>query len=101
MLLSRFSPLLGLLFCAAPASSPVPSAQPEAPAPQATKPTLLVLITVDQMRADYLDKWKSQFSAGLKRLVDGGALFTNAHHDHAITETAPGHASLLSGRFPR
>lgn len=31
----------------------------------------------------------------------GGAWFTNAHHDHAITETAPGHATLLAGRFPR
>jgi predicted AlkP superfamily pyrophosphatase or phosphodiesterase len=34
-------------------------------------------------------------------LARGGAWFSNAHHDHAITETAPGHASLLSGRFPR
>ena len=101
MPLLRPLPLLGLLFCATPASTPVPSAQPEAPAPQATKPTLLVFITVDQMRADYLDKWKSQFTSGLKRLVDGGALFTNAHQDHAITETAPGHASTMSGRFPR
>ncbi len=94
-------PLLGVLFCATPASSPVPSAEPEAPAQQAARPTLLVFITVDQMRADYLDKWKSQFTGGLKRLVDGGALFTNAHQDHAITETAPGHASTMSGRFPR
>ncbi|HZN98147.1 MAG TPA: alkaline phosphatase family protein [Gemmatimonadales bacterium] len=101
MFLSRFLPLAGLLFCATPSSSPVPSAQAEAPAPQATKPTLLVFITVDQMRADYLDKWKSQFSSGLKRLVDGGALFTNGYQDHAITETAPGHASTMSGRFPR
>ena len=101
MILSRFVPLLGLLFCATPASSPVPSADAGAPPPQAAKPTLLVFITVDQMRADYLDKWKSQFTGGLKRLVDGGALFTNAHQDHAITETAPGHASTMSGRFPR
>ena len=95
------APLLAALFCATPASSPVSTAQPEAPAAQATKPTLLVFITVDQMRADYLDKWKSQFTGGLKRLVDGGALFTNAHQDHAITETAPGHASVMSGRFPK
>ena len=31
----------------------------------------------------------------------GGAWFTDAHQDHAITETAPGHATLLAGRFPR
>ncbi len=64
-------------------------------------PSLVVLITVDQMRADYLDRFASQLSGGLARLSKGGATFTNAHHDHAITETAPGHATLLSGRFPR
>jgi predicted AlkP superfamily pyrophosphatase or phosphodiesterase len=72
------------------------------PAPaEAAKPTLLVFITVDQMREDYLDRWRSEYTGGLKRLVDGGALFTNGHQDHAITETAPGHASTMSGRFPR
>jgi hypothetical protein len=29
-----------------------------------------------------------------------GARFTNAFHDHATTETAPGHATLWSGRYP-
>lgn len=101
MLPLRFLPLLGALFCATPANSPAPSVEAE-PAPrQANKPTLVLFITVDQMREDYLDKWKSQFTSGLKRLVDGGAFFTNGHQDHAITETAPGHASTMSGRFPR
>jgi predicted AlkP superfamily pyrophosphatase or phosphodiesterase len=101
MFLYRFSPLLAALFCAPPAHSPAPPAPAETPARQATKATLMVFITVDQMREDYLDKWKSQFTGGLKRLVDGGAFFTNGHQDHAITETAPGHASTMSGRFPR
>jgi len=84
----------GALFCA---SAPTPAG----PGPQATKPTLLVFITVDQMRGDYLDRWASQYTSGLKRLSQGGALFTDGHQDHAITETAPGHASTMSGRFPR
>lgn len=87
-------PLVGLLFCSPPVSTPVPA---QAPA----RPSLLVFITVDQLREDYLEKWRGQFSGGFKALLDGGAFFTNAHQDHAITETAPGHASLLSGRFPR
>lgn len=62
---------------------------------------LVVLITVDQLRADYLERFGPQLRGGLARLTRGGAWFTNAHQDHAITETAPGHASLLSGRFPR
>jgi predicted AlkP superfamily pyrophosphatase or phosphodiesterase len=67
----------------------------------ASPPSLVVLITVDQFRGDYLDRFGPQLQGGLARLARGGAWFTNAHHDHAITETAPGHATLLSGRFPR
>lgn len=66
-----------------------------------TGPDLVVLITVDQLRADYLVRYRDQFTGGFKRLLDQGAVFTNAFHDHAVTETAVGHASLLSGRFPR
>jgi predicted AlkP superfamily pyrophosphatase or phosphodiesterase len=36
----------------------------------------------------------------LARLLRGGAVFLNGYQDHANTETAPGHASTLSGRFP-
>ena len=66
-----------------------------------TTPTLVVLITIDGFRASNLEKFGPQLTGGLARLTKGGAWFTNAHQDHAITETAPGHASLLSGRFPR
>lgn len=52
------------------------------------------------MRADYLDRFASQFTGGLKRFRQGGAVFTNAWQDHAITKTEPGHAAMLSGRFP-
>jgi predicted AlkP superfamily pyrophosphatase or phosphodiesterase len=65
------------------------------------RPSLVVLVTIDQFRADYLDRFGPQMRGGLARLMRGGARFTNAHHDHGITETAPGHATLLSGRFPR
>jgi predicted AlkP superfamily pyrophosphatase or phosphodiesterase len=74
--------------------------QPASPRPAAAKPALVVFITVDQMRADYFDRFGSQFTGGLKRLREGGAFFKNGFQDHAITETAPGHASTMSGRFP-
>lgn len=67
----------------------------------ATAPSLVVLIVIDQFRADYLQRFGKQMNGGLARLMRDGAWFTDAHHDHAITETAPGHASMLSGRFPR
>ncbi|MEO6446911.1 MAG: alkaline phosphatase family protein, partial [Gemmatimonadaceae bacterium] len=74
------------------------------PAQQSTAPrhpSLVVLITVDQLRPEYLELYRPQFTGGFARLLNGGAIFTNAFHDHGITETAPGHASTLSGRFPR
>jgi predicted AlkP superfamily pyrophosphatase or phosphodiesterase len=63
-------------------------------------PALVVVVTIDQLTPRYLERWRSQFTGGLARLLNEGAVFTNAYHDHAITETAPGHAAILSGRFP-
>src|SRR5688572_27686764 len=64
-------------------------------------PTLVVFFTVDQLRPDYFERWRAQLTGGLGRLARGGAFYTNAFQDHALTETAPGHASTMSGRFPR
>jgi predicted AlkP superfamily pyrophosphatase or phosphodiesterase len=69
-------------------------------AQSANRPTLVVLLTVDQMRSDYYDRFKSHLRAGLPRLYERGAVFDEAYQDHGFTETAPGHASTLSGRFP-
>lgn len=76
------------------------SAPPPKLVPQPAKPALLLVLTVDQMRFDYFERFRPQLTGGLARLLNG-AVFTDAHHDHAITETAPGHATLMSGRFPR
>jgi hypothetical protein len=88
-----------LLLVAAPLCSRPLSAQYTKPA--AERPRLLVFLTVDQMRADYPDRWARQLNGGLARLATKGAFFTNAFHDHAVTETAPGHSVTMSGRFPR
>jgi predicted AlkP superfamily pyrophosphatase or phosphodiesterase len=86
----------------AAAAAAVPASRSEHAMPPADSvPTLVVFITIDQMRTDYFDRFASQLTGGLARLERGGALFTNAYQDHAITETAPGHATTLSGRFPR
>ena len=65
------------------------------------KPALLVLIAVDQMRADYFDRFRPQLIGGLRTLLEDSAVFINARQDHAITSTAPGHAAMLSGLYPR
>ena len=76
------------------------AASPGAPAAARAKPRLVLFITVDQLRPDYLVRWHDQLTGGLRTLVDGGAFAPAGVHDHAITETAPGHASTMSGRFP-
>ncbi|MEO8637242.1 MAG: alkaline phosphatase family protein [Gemmatimonadales bacterium] len=70
-----------------------------APAPP-HRPTLLVMVTVDQLRPDYFARWSGQWRGGFRRLLRDGAVFPNALQDHAVTETAPGHATILSGRHP-
>jgi hypothetical protein len=61
-------------------------------------PRLAVVISVDQMRADYLVRFRPYFGeGGFKRLLEGGADYQNCHYQHAVTKTAPGHATILSG----
>jgi len=91
----------GIIILRAGAQSSTPGGGTRAVAPAAAlAPTLVVFITVDQLREDYLDRFADQLSGGLKRLATGGAFFVNAYHDHATTETAPGHSVTMSGRFP-
>jgi len=77
---------------------PPPAMAPEIPA--AERPKLVLFLTVDQLRPDYLQRWDDQFTGGFRRLLDEGVFYTKGVHDHGITETAPGHAATLSGRFP-
>ncbi len=66
----------------------------------AEQPKLVVVLVVDQMRADYLDRFASQFEGGLGWLLQTGVVFADAHQDHAQTSTAPGHATIATGVFP-
>jgi predicted AlkP superfamily pyrophosphatase or phosphodiesterase len=64
------------------------------------KPKLVVLLIVDQMRGDYVDKFQAQWTGGLKRLVHEGAWFRDAAYPYAATETCVGHATISTGAFP-
>ena len=70
-----------------------------APAFGAALPKLGVVVVVDQMRADYLER-DPAFAGGFKRLAKEGAVFTQARHLHIPTETGPGHAAISTGRAP-
>ena len=65
------------------------------------KPKLVLAIVVDQFRYDYLERFADLFgNGGFKRLLDDGALFTNANYDYVPTFTACGHAAIFSGSVP-
>lgn len=68
---------------------------------RAPSPRLVVHITVDQLTPAYFERYGPELSGGLLRLMREGASYTRAYQDHAITETAPGHSVVLSGRHPR
>src|SRR2546423_7692481 len=88
--------LLPLVAAKAP---PLRVAVPKA-AKAPARPKLVVLLVVDQMRGDYVDKFRGQWTGGLKRLVEEGAWFRNAAYPYAATETCVGHSTISTGAFP-
>jgi predicted AlkP superfamily pyrophosphatase or phosphodiesterase len=69
------------------------------------KPRLVVLISIDQFRADYLERFSdlflpaqgSQGVGGFRYLMERGAYHTDAHHDHYPLFTGPGHSIHFTG----
>ncbi len=63
-------------------------------------PKLVVVLVIDQFRADYLEHYRDQFvEGGFRLFLDRGASFTECNYQYANTRTAPGHATLLSGAY--
>ena len=64
------------------------------------RPKLVVIIVIDQFRADYLDRFHDRFvESGFRLLTDRGANFVDCNYDYAVTKTAPGHATLGTGAY--
>jgi predicted AlkP superfamily pyrophosphatase or phosphodiesterase len=62
---------------------------------------LVVVISFDQFRGDYLERWQHLFGPdGFERMKRDGAWYSDAHLPYANTFTAPGHASLATGCPP-
>jgi predicted AlkP superfamily pyrophosphatase or phosphodiesterase len=64
------------------------------------KPKLVLVLSIDQMRFDYLTRFDDLYTGGFRTLLDQGAVFSEARYHHAMTETGPGHSVILSGRHP-
>jgi predicted AlkP superfamily pyrophosphatase or phosphodiesterase len=90
--MTRVSRLLALALLGTPAST-------VAQVPL-TRPKLVVVIAIDQLRADYLQRFARYFQpGGFNLLLQKGANFTEAHYRHSVTQTCPGHAVILTGGY--
>lgn len=71
-------------------------------------PKLVVVISIDQGRADYIDRFSDNYLppksgstlGGLRWLSETGVRYMDAHHHHVPTFTAVGHAVLTTGSVP-
>jgi predicted AlkP superfamily pyrophosphatase or phosphodiesterase len=67
----------------------------------ATKPKLILQITVDQLRGDLPTRYYDRLGdGGFRYLWETGIVFRDAHHAHANTETIVGHTTLATGAHP-
>jgi len=88
---------LFLIGCFAGCTASAPVAENH---PPAQRPALVVVIAVDQLGEDLLERYDKLFTGGFRRLRDQGMSFSEARVDHAITISHPGHVSLATGDEP-
>jgi hypothetical protein len=86
---------------AAAVVSTAASAVAQSPSPATgARPRLVVAIAVDQLRADYMDRFRPFFGrSGFNLFLQRGASFASARYEHATTSTCPGHAVMLTGSY--
>jgi hypothetical protein len=67
----------------------------------AQPPDLIVVVSVDQFRYEYLTRFGPYLSdGGFNRALKHGANFTRALYPYAVTYTGPGHAAIGTGYVP-
>jgi predicted AlkP superfamily pyrophosphatase or phosphodiesterase len=63
-------------------------------------PKIVVILVIDQFRADYLERYKADFKGrGFRLFLDHGAYFPDCYYGYANTKTAPGHATIGTGAY--
>jgi predicted AlkP superfamily pyrophosphatase or phosphodiesterase len=71
------------------------------PALAGEPPRLVLQVTVDALRGDLLQRFDGVLGeGGFRYLMNEGIHYTNAHYQHANTETIVGHTSLATGTVP-
>lgn len=65
------------------------------------KPKLVVVMVIDQFRADYISRFQHLFGKdGFNALINAGAYFPEGEYDLLQAMTGPGHATILTGAYP-
>src|SRR5262245_26982800 len=64
-------------------------------------PRLMVIVVVDQFRADYLTTFASHWRAGFQTLLNDGANFRRAQYPYLYTDTCAGHSTIATGTLPK
>lgn len=91
--------LLSLVLTAVLAAAPfTPAASASA---YDAKPKLVILLVVDQLRGDYLDRYRTDFKTpnGFNLFLRQGAYFPECYYAYANTMTAPGHSTIGTGAY--
>jgi predicted AlkP superfamily pyrophosphatase or phosphodiesterase len=85
-----------------PARGQGPAPPPRAPVALVppVRPRLVVMLVIDQFRADYPLTYGSQWTGGLRRLFGDGAVFLLAEYPYGGTVTCAGHTSIGTGSVP-
>jgi len=63
-------------------------------------PRLVVVISIDQFSSNLFTQHRPEFTGGLGKLAREGVVYPNGYQSHAMTETCPGHSTLLTGKHP-
>lgn len=90
-----------LMFLSGLAAASAALAASATAAPAAAQPKLVLVLVVDGLPQEQVVRYREQFGqGGLRRLLEQGAWFSDAHQAHGITVTAIGHSAVLSGAYP-
>ena len=64
-------------------------------------PKLVVAITVDQLRGDYLEMFRHSFgNKGFNRLISNGLVYSNVQYNYPNPDRASAITTLFTGAYP-
>jgi hypothetical protein len=67
----------------------------------AARPKLVVLLVIEQLRGDYLNRYSADYKtpSGFNLFLKRGAYFPECYFDYVNTVTASGHATIATGSY--